>query len=139
MSGGRSKCKRGFCRHGLLAVCAETWQGDGDPPRKVNSYVWALYSQPQVQRALKCGPNGAFLGKHHKTRVNGRFGGGGRGSGQIWMLQWALVLQQAETIKGVMEFEVGVENAPTNMGTPASFLYKKIPGATQPTMRLAAM
>ena len=36
MSVKRSKWKGGFCRHGPLANWAETWQGDREPPRKVN-------------------------------------------------------------------------------------------------------
>ena len=56
VSGGRSKCKGGFCRPGPLAVWAETWQGDEHPPREVNPCVWDGNPHPQGQGALKWGP-----------------------------------------------------------------------------------
>ena len=49
MSGGRSKCKGGFCSHGPLAVMVEISQDDGDLPRKVNAMFRLSTPTPGVR------------------------------------------------------------------------------------------
>ena len=71
VSGGRFKCRGGFCRHGPLAVWAETWQGDGDPPRKANP-MFGLGTPTAWVRGSKNGVSGTLDSLQPKRSISGK-------------------------------------------------------------------
>ena len=83
VSSGRSKFKEGFSRHGPMVVWGETLQGDGDPTRKGESYVWTWYftlKSPKMGFRGPCSPNHEWFAWVLQ---------------RAWTLQWACTLQRA--------------------------------------------